>query len=75
MSEHLSIAEIHERYDSEWVLLDSPLTDENLEVRSGTVLHHSRDRDEVYRRAIELSPADSAIVFTGALPEGSAVIL
>lgn len=75
MSEVLSLAEIRSRYESEWVLLESPETTESLEVKSGKVLWHSKDRDEVYRKARELRPRHSAIVYTGTLPEEMVVVL
>ncbi len=75
MSEVMSLAEIHARFESEWVLLEDPETTESLEVKSGKVLWHSKDRDEVYRKARELRPEHSAILYTGRLPEGTAVVL
>ena len=75
MNEVLTVAEIKSKYDSEWVLIEDPVTDKHLNVLSGTVLWHSKDRDEVYRKALELKPAHSAILFTGKIPEGTAVIL
>lgn len=75
MSEVMSLAEIHARFESEWVLLQDPETTESLEVKSGKVLWHSKDRDEVYRKARELRPEHSAILYTGRLPEGTAVVL
>ena len=41
----------------------------------GKVLFHSKDRDEVYRKAREFHPNHSAILFTGKLPDNVAVIL
>ncbi len=75
MPEILTIDEIKQRYDSEWILLEDPETTPSLDVRSGIVLWHSKDRDEVYRKAIELRPAHSAFLYTGSLPENAAVIL
>ena len=62
-------------FESEWVLIGAPETDEALNVLGGTVLHHSKDRDEVYRRAISLRPARAAVVYTGTIPEGTAIAL
>lgn len=42
---------------------------------SGKVLHHSKDRDEVYRRAVALRPARSAVLYTGEIPEDTAIVL
>jgi hypothetical protein len=71
----MSVQEIHARFESEWVLVEDPETTELLEVTGGRVLWHSKDRDEVYRKARELRPKSSAILYTGSLPEGVAVIL
>jgi hypothetical protein len=77
MNEVLTLAEIHQRFPSEWVLLGDPQTDESLEVLGGTVLCHSKERDEVDRQAIELAaPKDLAILYTGPeLPDGMEAVL
>ena len=75
MSELLTIAEIESRFDSEWVLLENPQTDPNLQVQSGTVLWHSKDRDEVYSKAVELRPKHFAVLYTGKLPKNTAIVL
>jgi hypothetical protein len=71
----LTIAEIENQFDSEWVLVSDPETDEALEVRGGNVLWHSPDRDEVYQKAIELRPRRFAVLYMGQLPEDVAIIL
>lgn len=75
MSDILSLAEIQERFPGEWVLLEDPQTSESLDITGGKVLWHSRDRDEVYRKARELRPKHSAIVYMGKLPDEVAVVL
>jgi hypothetical protein len=75
MNEYLSRSEIYKRFDSEWVLLDKPKTSRTLEVQGGMVLCHSKDRDEVLSKAVELKPKRWAVLFTGKIPKGSAVIL
>ena len=75
MNEVLTAAEIAARFESEWVLVEEPETDETLTVRRGRVRWHSRDRDEVYRKAVELRPGRFAILYTGRIPEDSAVVL
>ena len=57
------------------VLVDAPQTNDWLEVQSGRVAFHRPDRDEVYRKAVELRPWRFAVLFTGRIPEGTAVIL
>ena len=75
MNEVLTIKEIESLFRSEWILVGDPDTTRNLEVKSGTVLCHSKDRDEVYRKARELNPRHSAILYTGTLPKEMVVVL
>jgi hypothetical protein len=57
------------------VLIEDPATDESLEVRGGTVRWHGKDRDEVYRRAVQIRPRRLAIVYTGTMPGDTAIAL
>ncbi len=75
MKEILSFSEIKKRYDAEWVLLGDPETCEDFIVKQGIVLWHSKDRDEVYRKARQIRPNHSAILYTGKLPDDVAVVL
>ena len=75
MNQILTIAEMHSQFQSEWLLVENPTTNENLEVQSGLVRWHSKDRDEVYRKAIELHPKRFAMLYTGTLPKDSAIVL
>ena len=73
--EVMTLAEMEERFKSEWILVADPETDESLEIIRGRVVHHSPDRDEVYRKAVELKLKDSGIVYTGEMPEDTAIVL
>lgn len=75
MSDVLTAAEIESQFRSEWVLVGDPETDDSLRVRSGRVIYHSKDRDEVYRKAVELRPKRFAMVYTGTLPKDTAIVL
>ena len=75
MDEILTTAEIEEQFESEWVLIEAPQTDESLHVRGGRVRWHSKDRDDVYRKAVELRPSRFAILYTGRIPRDAAVVL
>ena len=75
MNALLSLDDIKSRFESEWVLVDDPETDESLEVVRGRVVFHSKDRDEVYRKAIQLKPKRFAMLFTGTLPQDIEVVL
>ena len=71
----MSAKQIESRFENEWVLVGDPRTDDKLEVIEGTVLHHSKDRDEVYRRAISLPQKRYAVLFTGKMLTGTAIVL
>ena len=75
MDRVLTIAEIEAQFEGEWVLVEDPQTDEALEVQGGKVCWHSKDRDEVYRKAVELRPKRFAMLYTGTIPENTAVVL
>lgn len=75
MDKILTAAQIEAQFDSEWVLVEDPQVNEALEVQSGTVRWHSKDRDEVYRKAVELRPKRFAMLYTGKMPKDTAVVL
>ena len=75
MEETLTAAQIETQFQSEWVLLEEPRTNEALEVQSGRVRWHSKDREEVYRKAVEMRPKRFAILYTGKIPEDAEIVL
>jgi hypothetical protein len=75
VDEVLSIDEIKMRFSPDWVLIGEPQTDQNQRLLAGKVLFHSRDREEVYLKAIELRPGHFAFRYLGELPEDVAFVL
>jgi hypothetical protein len=75
MDQEMTLLEIETQFDGEWILVGDPETDAHLNVIKGKVLCHSKDRDEVYRRMVEIRPKRSAMLFTGDFPENTAVVL
>ena len=75
MADVMTVQQIESQFDSEWVLVEEPQTDEALGVRSGKVVCHSKNRDEVYRKAIELRPKRFAMLYTGKPEKDTAIIL
>ncbi len=75
MERVMTLARIKARFRSEWILVIDPVTDRNLELLRGRVAFHSKDRDEVYRRAAALRPKSFAMVYTGGLRKGTAIAL
>jgi len=71
----MKVEEMEKQFEGEWILIGKPQTNDKLEVIEGTLLHHSKDRDEVYRKALELRPKRSAFLYTGKLPKDMAIVL
>jgi len=75
MDDILTVAEMESRFVAEWVLVEDPQLNDALEVHRGMVRYHSKDRDEVYRKAVELRPRQFAVLYTGEIPKDAAVVL
>lgn len=75
MDDVLTIEEIESQFPSEWVLVEDPQTNEALEVQSGKVLYHSKDRYEFDRKVLEFRPKRFAVLYTGKPPEGMEYVL
>jgi hypothetical protein len=75
--EVLTIEEIKKKYDSEWVLIADPDTDEHFSVLGGKVVYHHPDRVTFDRVVLKLTPhpSDFAVLFTGKTPEGVSYLL
>ena len=75
MDDPLTIAQIEAQFSSEWILIEDPQVNDALEVQSGKVRWHSKDREEVYRQAVALRPKRFAVLYTGRMPEDTAIVL
>ena len=75
MDQVLTSEEINARFDAEWILLEDPEVDEHLQVVRGKVVCHSKDRDEVDRKAVALRLKHSAFLYIGKMPEYAAIVL
>jgi len=71
----MTLQEIKSEYTSEWVLIENPEVDENLNITKGYVIFHSKDRNEIYKKASDLKIQESAILYTGKLEKNSVVLL
>jgi hypothetical protein len=65
----MTLTEIEEQFDNEWILVIDPEFDTNHIVIGGKVLWHSKNRDEVYQKDKELCPRNAAYLYTGPNPE------
>ena len=75
MDEYLTMAEIKERYDGEWVIIDQPELDGNRDVSGGKLVFHSKDRLEVDRKSLELRLHYSAVLYIGRITADMVYVL
>jgi hypothetical protein len=73
MSEMLTIEEIEARYAPFWVLIADPQVAEGPRLLGGVVLFSSPDREELYRKAMELKLDHIAVRYLGPHPEHMAI--
>ena len=71
----MTFEEIERNFESEWVLVKDPVVDKNFRVIKGEVICHSKDRDEIDRKAVELRLRSSAFLYTGKTPKYAALNL
>lgn len=67
--------EIVENFKEEWVLVDVKEVDEDFNVREGDVIAHAKDKEEIYKKLLEIRPRNFSIEYTGKIPEDLAVVL
>ena len=71
-----TIEQIEAEHPAEWVLIADPEVDAaTLEVRSGRVVFHTTDRDQLGSKAIELRLPDYAVYYFGTMPDNMALVL
>jgi hypothetical protein len=75
VNEVLTIAEIESRFPSQWILIVDPVASDANGVESGRVVFHSPNRDEMYRKAVELRPQQFAFHYTGQMLPNTAIAL
>lgn len=70
MGERLTIEELRERYDGEWVVVADPETDDAHEVLSGILVAHDPDREEVYDAMLRANGRHFATLCFQKMPQG-----
>ena len=75
MQEIMTLHEMQSRFEAEWVLVEDPEFDEQSQVVRGKVIFHSKSRDELDEKDQELRPKSAAYLYTGAIPENTAIAL
>jgi len=71
----MTMAEIEECFDGEWVLLEDPYLNDRKEIAGGKLVFHSKNRDEVDAVAIWSRLKHGAFLYMGPMPEHIAINL
>ena len=71
----MTMKEIEQRFDKEWVLIKDPVRSRNQKLQKGRVLCHGKDRDEMYDKIADFGPMHFAVMYVGKRPEGVVYIL
>jgi hypothetical protein len=75
LAEILTIEEMAQRYDGEWLLIAYTEMDEDFNVIRGEVLAHSPSQEEIYNVLPERKNRAVAIEYVGKTPEDLAFML
>ena len=67
--------DIKETFKDEWVLVEVEKVDKYFYLIEGKVLAHSKDKDKIYKKLLEIKPKEFMIEYTGKIPEDIAVVL
>jgi hypothetical protein len=75
MDEVMTYEQMKRKFKDEWLLIEDPELTEVLQIIRGKVLWHGKNKNELYRVAMELRPKHPAIWYTGTWPKDKIVIL
>ena len=76
MTQIMTMKEIEQQFDSEWVLIDKPESNEVQEVLRGEVVFHSKDRKAIHERVMQMpKPRRVAVFYIGEPPAGTNFLL
>jgi hypothetical protein len=71
----MTIQEIDEKHDGEWVYITNTKEGEYGEVIGGEIAAHSENREKVVQEMLECSDDSVYIKYAGKIPEGVSVLL
>lgn len=67
--------DIKKSYKDQWVLIEVEKVDKSFNIVEGEVLAHSKDKDEVYQKLLQIRPREFSIEYTGEVPEDLAIVM
>jgi len=66
---------IKNAFKDQWVLVKVDEVDASFNIVEGEVLAHSKDKEEVYKKLLQIRPKQFSVEYTGVIPEDLAVVL
>jgi hypothetical protein len=69
MNESMTIKQIKEKFNQQWVLIGDPVCAKDLKIKKGNVLAHSKKRDQLYKIAVKMKPKNFAVLYVGERPK------
>jgi len=75
MNESMTMRQMEKSFDKEWVLIENPVCAKNLNVKSGKVLLHSKNKQDIYKMAKKVLPKSFAVLYIGDPPEDMVFVL
>jgi hypothetical protein len=67
--------DIKTTFKDQWVLIEVEKVDETFNVVEGEVLAHSKDKNEVYQKLLQVRPKEFSIEYTGDIPEDLGIVM
>lgn len=67
--------DIKKNFRDQWVLIEVDKVDKSFNLLEGKVLAHSKDKDEIYQKLLQIKPKEFSIEYTGEVPEDLAVVM
>lgn len=61
----MTLLELQQQYPNEWLLVEYDEVDKNFQVKSGRLLGHSANKDDIYRLLGQATGKNVAIEYTG----------
>jgi len=72
---YMTMAEIDQKYDGEWVYIINLISDENNIAIGGEVAAHSENREKVIQAMLNTPDGGIYIKYAGKMPEGVSILL
>ncbi len=70
----MQLQQIKKKYPHEWVLIEYEELDDNYEIKTGHVIAHSQNKEEIYKALTKTQGKNIALEYTGPTDEDLTVM-